>query len=133
MPEELALMQALGIRERVAFVGTMPDCELITAYNRASAVVMPSLSEGFGLPLWEAMACEVPVVASRGGSLPEIGGDIPVYFDFGPPANIARALDEAVSMPRPSARLHRGRQRATTRTWDDVTREYVEVYRSLVE
>jgi glycosyltransferase involved in cell wall biosynthesis len=132
-PDELALIHALGLRERVEFVKPLPDSELVIAYNRASAVVMPSLSEGFGLPLWEAMACEVPVVSSRGGSLPEIGGDIPVYFDFGPPDNIAQALDEAVTMPRPSERLRLGRLRATQRTWQDVTRDYVEVYRSLVD
>ncbi|MFC1740307.1 glycosyltransferase family 4 protein, partial [Pseudomonadota bacterium] len=125
-PDELALLDALGIARQVKFSPALSDSDLRMAYNLASAVVMPSLSEGFGLPLWEAMACEVPVVSSKGGSLPEIGGDIPYYFDFGPPVNIARALEAAVAASRPSERLKWGRQRATERTWDDVTRDYVD-------
>jgi len=129
---EKAQLRAYGLTDRVLFRGPLSDDDLIHAYNGASAVVIPSLSEGFGLPLWEAMACGVPVVAARAGALPEIGGDVPVYFDFGSPQLLTEALAQAVAIPRDSPRLVRGVQLATARTWDDVTREYVEVYRRLL-
>ena len=75
----LALVRAVatqeGITERLILTGFVPDEHVAALYRRASAYAFPSYFEGFGLPMIEAMAYEVPVVASRRASLPEVGGD----------------------------------------------------------
>ena len=130
-PDENAQIRAFGLSGAVEF-HSANDSDLQFAYNQASAVVVPSLSEGFGLPVWEAMACGVPVVASRGGSLPEVGGDIPFYFDFGTPQKMADAIEQAVAAVEDCDRFTRGIAAATERTWDDVAAEYVDCYRTLL-
>jgi glycosyltransferase involved in cell wall biosynthesis len=69
------------LRERVLFPGFVPDGELTCLYSSALAVVMPSLSEGFGLPAIEAMACGAPVLSSAAGAVPEVIGDAGALFD----------------------------------------------------
>ena len=59
----------------------MPDADLPAVYSGARLVAVPSLHEGFGLPVLEAMACGAPVVCSNTSSLPEVGGDAARYFD----------------------------------------------------
>jgi glycosyltransferase involved in cell wall biosynthesis len=71
----------LGLGSRVLFPGFVPDHDLVHFYNRAEALVQPSLMEGFGLPPVEAMACGTPVLYSRAGSLPEVVGDAGLSFD----------------------------------------------------
>jgi len=130
-PIENALIRAFGLQDAIVFASAT-DEELVVAYNRASALVVPSLSEGFGLPVWEAMACGTPVVASRGGSLEEVGAGIAVHFDFGMPQQLAGALEEAISIPRSSERFSDGIDIATKRTWDDVADDYVGIYREVL-
>ncbi|WP_165221069.1 glycosyltransferase family 4 protein [Aquisphaera insulae] len=81
-----------GLSANVILPGFVPDEDLVHLYSRAMAVVQPSLMEGFGLPPVEAMACGVPVAASRAGSLPEIVGDAGLLFDPTDIESIADAL-----------------------------------------
>lgn len=62
-------------------LGFVPDEDIVKIYNIATASIMPSIYEGFGLPVLEAMSCGCPVISSRGGSLPEVGGDAVFYVD----------------------------------------------------
>ena len=106
--------------------GLVPFDELRRLYRTASALVFPSLYEGFGLPPLEAMASGCPVAASTAGSLPEICGDAAVMFDPHDPAAIAsaagRAIDEA-------ARLQPlGLERVRAFTWDACARVHEEAY-----
>src|SRR5207237_1028918 len=69
------------LRERVLFPGYVPDERLACLYSSAMAVVMPALTEGFGLPAIEAIACGVPVLASDVGAVPEVVGEAGLFFD----------------------------------------------------
>ncbi len=74
-------LEASDVRDAVHFPGYVPSADLPLIYSAASLAVMPSVYEGFGLPVLEAMACGTPVVSSETSSLPELGGEAARYFD----------------------------------------------------
>ena len=78
-------VQYSGKMDNVHFIGYIPDPDLPALYSGASAFIFPSLEEGFGLPLLEAMACGTPVLASTAGAIPEVVSDCALLFD---PANV---------------------------------------------
>jgi len=88
----VSLRTELGLDRRVTLTGFVPDEDLAILYNAASLLVQPSLDEGFGLPVVEAMACGLPVAVSRGGSLPGLVGNAGLTFDPRDPAAIAEAI-----------------------------------------
>ena len=92
VPELRAAVSRLGLDRSVVFTGFVPDEDLVFLDNRATALVQPSLMEGFGLPPVEAMACGTPVISSTAGSLPEVVGEAGIYFDPRDEAAIAAAL-----------------------------------------
>ncbi len=112
--------QPLLDRDGIIRLGYTPHEQLPALYRGASVVVYPSLFEGFGMPVVEAMACGVPVVASSHASLDEACGDAAVRADPLDPGAIAAAIraalerrDELVpSGPRARGALHLGRERA---------------------
>ncbi|HRU06377.1 MAG TPA: glycosyltransferase, partial [Candidatus Brocadiia bacterium] len=105
--------------------------DLVTAYHAAAAFVFPSLYEGFGFPLIEAVSCGVPAAASNSSSLPEAGGDAPFYFDPTDGDAMLAALDAAVGVARDASRIREGMEWARRRTWDAVAEEYMQVYRGV--
>jgi glycosyltransferase involved in cell wall biosynthesis len=109
-----------------------PTLELL--YRRAKAVVVPSLYEGFGLPVLEAMARGQVVVAARSSSVPEVGGDAVLYVDDpNDPAALGQALETALGDQKLRARLKRmARQRAAGFTWDRTAAGVAEIVRELV-
>jgi glycosyltransferase involved in cell wall biosynthesis len=108
-----------GLASRVILPGFVPDAELVYLYSRAYALVQPSLLEGFGLPAVEAMACGVPVVSSRAGSLPEVIGDAGLFFDPTDVRSIARAIEAIVSdRCRRDELARRALARSTLFSWD---------------
>jgi glycosyltransferase involved in cell wall biosynthesis len=96
----------------VRFTGRVSDEELSAYYRRAAVYVQPSLHEGFGLSVAEAMLAGCIPVVTRFGALPEVVGDCGVYADSPSPSDVARAVEEAMSLP-PSARED-ARQRILT-------------------
>lgn len=123
----------MGLHEKVKTTGFVSDDELADLFSGAAAVVFPSLFEGFGMPVLEAMALGVPVFCSNVTSLPEVAGDAAATFDPRLPLDIVRALEsvEAMSPEERADRVHAGRDRAarygSSRT---MTRRYAEVLES---
>jgi glycosyltransferase involved in cell wall biosynthesis len=104
--------------------------EVVALMQRASALVFPSLYEGFGLPPLEAMACACPVASSNAAALPETTGDAARLFDPRDPRAIADGLLEVLASPGPW--VERGLARAASFSWDETARGTDAVYRELL-
>jgi alpha-1,3-rhamnosyl/mannosyltransferase len=125
--EEDELMRTAHGREDVRLLGFVPEEHLAALYGAASVFCYPSLYEGFGLPVLEAMAAGACVVTSDRSSLPEVGGDAVVYADPDDEASIARALERLLRAPQERRALgERGRARARTMSWEQTARGVVE-------
>ncbi len=114
--------QPLGIRPRdLVFTGYVTDEQLAALYRRCELFVFPSLYEGAGLPVLEAMSCGAPVATSNTTSIPELLGDLEATFDPADPADIARGIREALETPGELERLReRSRRRVEIYTWERV-------------
>ncbi|HVE71370.1 MAG TPA: glycosyltransferase family 1 protein [Thermoanaerobaculia bacterium] len=112
----------------------VPATQLATVYERAEAFVFPSIYEGFGFPLLEAMARGVPCIAARSSSLPEIGGDAALYFDPTDVDALTTQLSRVLSDASLRADLsERGRAQAAKFRWEDAAAETLEVLRRAAE
>jgi glycosyltransferase involved in cell wall biosynthesis len=111
----------------VRWLGELPDEELARLYRGAVCFAYPSLYEGFGIPILEAMACGAPVVTSAGGATEEVAGGAAVLVDPLEPAEIARGIEEAAARRDELRRL--GLERTRLSDWHSVVSETVEVYR----
>ncbi len=126
------LAARLGVMPRVRLPGWVPREDLIALYRGAAVVVYPSLSEGFGLPVLEAMTCGAPVVASHAGALPEVAGDACLLVDPERADAIADAARRCLEDADLAARLSEaGRRRAAGFSWKEAARRTVEVYREV--
>jgi glycosyltransferase involved in cell wall biosynthesis len=135
MPElRLVLTGAGHERERhpdgVTVLGHVSAAKLIELYQTASAVVFPSLYEGFGLPVLEAMACGCPVASSNAASLPEICGGAAALFDPRSPGAIADGVLEVLRSPEEFST--KGLVQAAKFTWSSAARQHEDVYKSLM-
>jgi glycosyltransferase involved in cell wall biosynthesis len=107
--------------------------ELMKLYSQASLFVYPSHYEGFGLPLLEAMAAELPVACSRQPALEETAGDAAEYFDPQSADDMARVIRSVIGSETLREDLRaRGRRRAAQFTWEECARRHLEVYRMVV-
>ena len=130
-PEPRLLAERLGLRN-VRWLGPVPEADLPALYSAATLFVFPSLYEGFGLPLLEAMACGVPVVCSNTSSLPEVAGDAALLADPTDAPSLAAAIaglleDEA---QREEMR-EKGLQQAARFSWDRTAAMTLEMYREV--
>jgi glycosyltransferase involved in cell wall biosynthesis len=130
-PEHPRRTQLFAGLPRVVIVGRVQQVALRGLYGAASAVVVPSLVEGFGLPALEGMAAGVPVVVARTSSLPEVVGDGGLIVDP-VPQGIAEGIIDATSGSSDVADLAlRGRKRAGQFTWERSVLEHAKVWTSL--
>lgn len=114
---------------KLSLLEKVPRKDLVTIYNMAQALVFPSLYEGFGLPVIEAMACGAPVVTSNVSSLPEVAGDAAVLIDPKDPCAIADGITSVVTdMALRSRLIERGMARAASFSWERTVRETIDVY-----
>ena len=111
---------------RVRFADYVEDADLEALWRIADCAVFPTLAEGFGLPVLEAMARGVPVACSDIQVLHEVGGDAPCYFDPHDPAALARATEQAIG--EAERRIAAGRARAATFSWRDAALATIEAY-----
>jgi glycosyltransferase involved in cell wall biosynthesis len=119
-----ALIAELGVKDSVRLTGWIPRDELLLLYSRAQAFVYPSIFEGFGMPVLEAMAAGIPVACSDIPPLREVAGEAALFFD---PLNedaIAIAVESIVTDETLRARLEKaGPQRARTFSWERAAQE----------
>lgn len=115
--------------EGVVVRGHVPFEELLRLYATASAMVYPSLYEGFGLPVLEAMASGCPVACSNTAALPEVAGEAAMLFNPYSPESIAEATLRVLQSPQ--AFVAAGLAQAAKFTWEATAREHDEVYRAM--
>lgn len=116
------------IESAVHFFGYRRDGELSYLYRRAAALIYPSIIEGFGFPILEAMDCGTPVITSRTSSLPELAGDAAILVDPQRPQEIARAMERIVSdHALRSDLIAKGRGRAIRFSWKKTAEEFLQI------
>ncbi len=127
-----AAIARLGLARHVRWLGYVPDQCLPPLYAAARMFVFPSLWEGFGIPMIEAMSCGTPVVASNATCLPEVAGDAARIFEAQSTEDLAAALEQVESSPQYRETLiRRGFQRAAQFTWDNCARATLAAYQPL--
>lgn len=131
-PASILERVSLGRREEtVHFIGGLSHYspELVALYNRAAVFVFPSLYEGFGLPVLEAMQCGCPVVASRRGSLPEVVGDAGVLVEPQAIDELADAIRRILDDVQWREQLRtRGFENAKQYSWEQTAQKTLELY-----
>jgi glycosyltransferase involved in cell wall biosynthesis len=130
-PDPVAAAHGLGLDAALRWLGPVPDADLPALYAGAQAFVFPSLWEGFGLPVLEAMASGAPVVASRRGALPEVAGDAALLVEP-EPGPLAEALGAVLADARLRETLRAaGLARAAAFSWERTARETLAIYREV--
>jgi glycosyltransferase involved in cell wall biosynthesis len=122
-------LEGLDVRHAVQFTGYVPADDLPVLYSAATVATMPSVYEGAGLPVVEALACGTPVVCSNASSLPEMGGDAARYFDPYDVEKMANAIRAVWTDGDLQAEMRRrGLAQAARFSWDRVAQETLAVY-----
>lgn len=122
----------LNIADRVIFTDFVTDEEMSALYSGASVFFFPSLYEGFGMPILEAMACGTPVVTSPVCSIPEIAGDAAVFADPSSPEDMADALGRCMNdLTLRKSLISKGRTQSASFTWDKTAAQTIGIYEGL--
>jgi len=129
--EEQRFISTADLGDAVKHILLANDNELVMAYNTATAFIYPSLYEGFGLPLLEAMACGTPVLASNVASIPEVAGNAALYFNPQEPDNMTEMMEAVLDPGRARTLKENGKVRARLFTWDETARQVLGAYRHL--
>lgn len=127
------LVEEFGLNNEVVFTGYIPREDLVLLYNAAEIFVFPSLYEGFGLPVLEAMACGKPIIASNCSSLPEIVGDCAVLinpYDIEEMANVIKVVLDDEKLKRDLSQ--KALDRSKFFSWSKCAEQTIDVYESVM-
>lgn len=138
LPEEeqalTDIARQLAIDDRVVLTNHVTDSELLALYNGATALLYPSLYDGFGLPVLEAMRCGLPVITSSVASLPEVAGEAAILVDPHDVQEIAEALDAVLADEELQAQMReKGLKQADKFSWERAVQETIAAYRKALE
>lgn len=127
-------LNRLGIRDRVKFISGLSGEDIRDLYAEATIAVSPSVYEGFGFPAGEALSCGVPLVATDGGSLPEVVGDAGIVVPHSNPPALARAIDGLLRDENRRADMSvKARQHILDNfKWERCARDVVQLYRQTI-
>jgi len=133
-PEILKLVDGFNLTDKVILTGFVSKEVLVLLYNGASAFVLPSLYEGFGLPLLEAMACRCPIVSSNIASISEVAGKAAILVNPKEVKHLAKALEEILVDQDLRERLRKeGLEQVKKFSWEKTAKETLEVYQEVVD
>ena len=117
------------LEDQILTYGFVPDDDLVKFYNFADIFIYPSLYEGFGLPILEAMACETPVITSNTSSLPEVAGDTAILIDPCDVKQIADAINQLIDDSSLREKLiARGKERCKQFSWRQAAVETLRLF-----
>jgi glycosyltransferase involved in cell wall biosynthesis len=132
-PEIKQHVETAGLKDHVIFAGPVAEEDLPALYSGATLFVFPSLYEGFGLPVLEAMSCGTPVVCSNVSSLPEVAGDAARLADPLDVDDLAATISQALASEElRQAMLRRGMEQAAKFSWEQTARETLAVYNQAI-
>lgn len=123
--------EALGVSGNVRLLGPVTENEKAWYFNNCRAFALPSISEGFGLPVTEAMSYGKPLFLSDKTALPEVGGDVSFYFRNFQPDHVQTVFDNGMKKYNANGLRERIKARGANFCWQKAAHEYVKVYRSL--
>jgi glycosyltransferase involved in cell wall biosynthesis len=131
--EQRQLIERLSVADRITQISSVPNMQLVELYNASDVFVFPSLYEGFGVPLIEAMACGAPVVCSEYELFREVCADAANFADSRDASALAAAMARVLDDSNLAADLRqRGLERAKKFTWENSARETLAVYHQLI-
>lgn len=126
-------VKKLKLENKVIFTDYLPDEKIVELYKNALCFVMPSLYEGFGIPILEAMSFNVPVVSSNSSSLPEIGGDACLYFDPMDENDMTQKILTIINDPSLRKNLIQlGKDRVKFFSWEKCAENTISLIKSVV-
>jgi glycosyltransferase involved in cell wall biosynthesis len=129
------LVSELDLGHRIDFTGRIDDREFVRQYARATVAVVPSVYEGFGLPVGEAMACGVPVISTTGGALPEVVGNAGILVPPADSSALARAIGDLLANPIKAQDLGLAGYRRVQKhfTWQRAAEKTVNAYQEVID
>ena len=126
--EIFTLVKKLDLSNKVQFVGYVTDQELTRLYKNAFCLIMPSLYEGFGIPILEAMSHDCPVISSNTSSLPEVGGDSCLYFDPTDENSLFQKMEELKNDAKLRSRLIEiGQEQVKKFSWEKCAKQTLDL------
>ena len=127
--QTMGVVESLGLMDEVIFTDFVPEADLPTYYSGAEALVLPSLYEGFGFPVLEAMACACPVITSNNSSLPEVVGEAGIMVDPHNTDSLAEAMSKVLTDGRlRDNMIRKGLEQAKGFSWEKAAEQTLEVY-----
>lgn len=122
-----------GVGDRVKIIGPIDEKSKYWYFSQCSAFVFPSIAEGFGIPVIEAMHYGKPVFLSNKTSLPEIGGDLAYYFENFDPAYMQDVFNKGMTHYKATQPMDALKKHADSFRWEEIGEQYLDIYRSLIK